>query len=111
MTHVGCVFFMGLAVSMTAIPSFAADRIGNCELTGTRGSIPIASPASMGELTVQVSLPAPLWWNGTKADTITDGMEYCMAAEIAWRAGYDKLKVVPVDSFTSDFSGATRLVG
>ena len=72
----------------------AADMIGNCELTGARGSIPIASPAKAGQLTVEVSLPAPIWWNGDTPEAVKDGMEYCIAAEIAWRAGYDKLEVV-----------------
>ncbi|UDL88615.1 hypothetical protein LGH82_26375 [Mesorhizobium sp. PAMC28654] len=43
---------------------------------------------------MQVSLPAPVWWNGTTADAIKDGMEYRMAAEIAWRASHDSLKIV-----------------
>ena len=33
----------------------AADMIGNCELTGQKGSIPIANPAKAGQLTVEVS--------------------------------------------------------
>ena len=49
-----------------------------------------------GQLTVEVNLPAPIWWNGDTPEAIKDGMEYCMAAEIAWRAGYDKLEVVNV---------------
>ena len=72
------------------------DMIGNCELSGAKGSIPIANPAKPGQLTVEVSLPAPIWWNGDTPEAIKDGMEYCMAAEIAWRAGYDKLEVVNV---------------
>ncbi len=76
--------------------SFAADMIGNCEVTGKKGEFPIANPAKAGQLTVEVSLPAPIWWNGDSPETIKDGMEYCMAAEIAWRAGYDKLEVVNV---------------
>jgi polar amino acid transport system substrate-binding protein len=54
------------------------------------------SPAKAGQLTVQVNLPAPIWWNGDTPEAIQDGMEYCMAAEIAWRAGFDKLEVVNV---------------
>ena len=77
-------------------PAAAADMIGNCELSGQKGSIPIESPAKAGQLTVEVSLPAPIWWNGDTPEAIKDGMEYCMAAEIAWRAGYDKLEVVNV---------------
>lgn len=71
----------------------AADMIGNCELTGQKGSIPIAAPATAGQFTVLTSLPAPVWWNGDNVETVKDGMEYCMAAEIAWRAGYDNLVV------------------
>ncbi|MFO1133265.1 MAG: ABC transporter substrate-binding protein [Hyphomicrobiales bacterium] len=79
-----------------SIPASAANMIGNCEVTGEKGSIPIATPAKAGQLTVEVSLPAPIWWNGDTPEAIKDGMEYCMAAEIAWRAGYDKLEVVNV---------------
>lgn len=87
----------GLAFCAMAVSASAADKIGNCELTGAKGSSPIATPAVPGQLTVAVSLPAPVWWNGNTAEAIKDGMEYCLAAEIAWRAGYDKLKVVAVE--------------
>jgi polar amino acid transport system substrate-binding protein len=90
-------FLVGVAVWAMTTTASAANMIGNCELTGVKGSIPIASPAIPGQLTVQVSLPAPVWWNGNTPESIKDGMEYCMAAEIAWRAGYEKLKVVAVD--------------
>jgi polar amino acid transport system substrate-binding protein len=84
------------AVLVFAGPASAAEMIGNCELSGAKGSIPIESPAKPGQLTVEVSLPAPIWWNGDTPESIKDGMEYCMAAEIAWRAGYDKVEVVNV---------------
>lgn len=84
------------ALLIASSTSFAADMIGNCEVTGKKGEFPIANPAKAGQLTVEVSLPAPIWWNGDSPETIKDGMEYCMAAEIAWRAGYDKLEVVNV---------------
>jgi polar amino acid transport system substrate-binding protein len=84
------------AATIFAGPAAAANMIGNCEVTGEKGSIPIANPAKPGQLTVEVSLPAPIWWNGDTPESIKDGMEYCMAAEIAWRAGYDKLEVVNV---------------
>ena len=85
-----------IAIVALAGPASAADMIGNCEVTGEKGSIPIAEPAKPGQLTVEVSLPAPIWWNGDTPEAIKDGMEYCIAAEIAWRAGYDKLEVVNV---------------
>lgn len=85
-----------VAIMSLSTASFAADMIGNCELTGKKGEIPLANPAKAGQLTVEVSLPAPIWWNGDTPESIKDGMEYCIAAEIAWRAGYDKLEVVNV---------------
>ncbi len=81
------------ALALTA-PAMAANMIGNCEVTGEKGSIPIANPAKAGQFTVLTSLPAPIWWNGDAVENTKDGMEYCMAAEIAWRAGYDKMEVV-----------------
>src|SRR5207249_11667813 len=88
------------AVAMTvmgvAAPSFAMNMIGNSELTGQKGSIPVANPAKSGQITLEAALPAPVWFNGDTPDTIKDGMEYCLAAEIAWRARYDKLELVNV---------------
>lgn len=76
-------------------PAAAADMIGNCELTGQKGQFPL-TPARPGQVTAEVSLPAPGWWNGDTVESIKDGYEYCMAANIAWRAGFDKLQVVNV---------------
>jgi polar amino acid transport system substrate-binding protein len=90
-------FAAAAALLLLSAPAFAdMNMIGNCMVTGQKGSIPIASPAKPGQLTVEVSLPAPIWWNGDTPEAIKDGMEYCIAAEIAWRAGYDKLEVVNV---------------
>jgi polar amino acid transport system substrate-binding protein len=88
------ILISAIAVFAMAAPAIAADMIGNCEVTGPKGSMPIAAPAKAGQFTVGVSLPAPIWWNGDTPETVKDGMEYCMAAEIAWRAGFDKLEVV-----------------
>lgn len=96
MAHTKRTFMALAAALMMSGSAFAADMIGNCEVSGKKGSIPIAAPAKAGQLTVAVSLPAPVWWNGDTPESIKDGMEYCMAAEIAWRAGYDKLEVVNV---------------
>jgi polar amino acid transport system substrate-binding protein len=71
--------------------------IDNCEVTGEKGSMKIDKPAQPGQLTLETNLPAPIWYNGDTPETIKDGMEYCMAAEIAWRAGLDKVKLVPVE--------------
>lgn len=79
-----------------AAPAASGAKIGNCEVVGPKGSNPIASPAKAGQLTVEVSLPAPIWWNGDTPEAIKDGMEYCLAAEIAYRAGFEKVEVVNV---------------
>ncbi len=89
--------YMLLALSFTvgvAVPAVAAGY-GDCQVTGEKGAYHI-TPATPGQLTVEVSLPAPGWWNGDTPDTIKDGYEYCMAAEIAYRAGLDKVAVVNV---------------
>jgi polar amino acid transport system substrate-binding protein len=80
----------------TTAPAASGAKIGNCDVVGPKGSIPIASPAKAGQLTVEVSLPAPIWWNGDTPESIKDGMEYCLAAEIAYRAGFEKMEVVNV---------------
>ena len=84
------------AIVAMASAASAADMVGKCEVTGQKGSLPIASPAKAGQITVEVNLPAPIWWNGDTPESVKDGMEYCIAAEIAWRAGYDKVEVVNV---------------
>jgi polar amino acid transport system substrate-binding protein len=88
------VLLAAVAAMALAAPASAANMIGKCEVSGEKGSMAIASPATAGQFTVLTSLPAPIWWNGEAAETVADGMEYCLAAEIAWRAGYDKLVVV-----------------
>ena len=80
---VGVWFF---AAAMMIGSAAADDRIGNCEVTGPAGSHSI-QPAHPGRLTVQVHLPAPAWWNGDVAHHISDGFEYCLAANIAHRVG------------------------
>ena len=85
-----------LAVAALTIPqASAADMIGNCAVTGVKGSIPM-TPAKAGQITVEVNLPSPGWWNGDTPESIKDGYEYCMAANIAHRAGLDKVVVVNV---------------
>ena len=87
------------AVAILAMVSAAsaANMIDKCEVTGEKGSMKIDKPAQPGQLTLETNLPAPIWYNGDTAESIKDGMEYCMAAEIAWRAGLDKVKLVPVE--------------
>ncbi|MFI1701321.1 ABC transporter substrate-binding protein [Streptomyces bobili] len=67
-------------------------RYGDCPVTGHYGEFDL-SPETAGALTVKTTLPAPGWWNGDTPDSIKSGYEYCMAANIAYRSGLDRLKV------------------
>ncbi|HEY2836783.1 MAG TPA: ABC transporter substrate-binding protein [Rhizomicrobium sp.] len=74
-------------------PALAAPDFGNCKVTGQRGSVKLVTVVP-GALSVRPDLPAPGWWNGDSPDSIKDGFEYCMAANMAYRAGLDRVIVV-----------------
>lgn len=95
-----------MALVALAGVGFAQNKIGDCEVTGQKGQFPIR-PVSAGVLTVQTNLPAPGWWNGDTPDTIKSGLEYCLAANIAWRAGLERVQIVNV-SFDALVAGQTR---
>ncbi|MFE0374837.1 ABC transporter substrate-binding protein [Streptomyces inhibens] len=65
---------------------------GKCKVTGARGSIHLKT-VEKDTLTVVGDLPSPGWWNGDTVRQIADGYEYCMAANLAYRAGLPKLTV------------------
>jgi polar amino acid transport system substrate-binding protein len=79
---------------------------GNCKVTSKANSIKI-TPAVADTLTVETTLPAQGWWNGTTADSIKDGYEYCMAANLANMAGLSKLDIKNV-SFDQLVAGHTN---
>lgn len=78
---------------------------GDCEVSGERGSFEL-EPATAGVLTVQTSLPSPAWWRGDSPEAVDGGFEYCMAANIAHRAGLSEVKVDNV-SFDALVAGQT----
>jgi ABC-type amino acid transport substrate-binding protein len=82
-----------LLLSVFAGVASAAPDYGNCEVSGERGSVKLQTVVP-GALSVRPTLPAPGWWNGDSPDTIKDGFEYCMAANMAYRAGLDRVIVV-----------------
>jgi ABC-type amino acid transport substrate-binding protein len=65
---------------------------GKCEVTGNPGSITL-SPIANGTLTVSTVLPSNGWWDGPSPDAIDGGFEYCVAANIAHRAGLTSVAV------------------
>jgi polar amino acid transport system substrate-binding protein len=82
-----------LLVCGLAAPALASPDYGKCQITGTRGSVKLQTVVP-GALSVRPDIPAPGWWNGDSPDTIKDGFEYCMAANMAYRAGLDRVIVV-----------------
>ena len=107
-TKKSAVLAVALAVALSACGSSsksdsgssgsgaAAGSYGNCKVSGKAGSVSV-KPVTAGVLTVQTSLPAPGWFNGDDAASVKDGYEYCMAANIAYRAGLSSVKLVNVD--------------
>jgi polar amino acid transport system substrate-binding protein len=87
------LLLLTLWLSVLADLAWAASDYGNCEVSGERGSVKLETVVP-GALSVRPTLPAPGWWNGDSPDTIKDGFEYCMAANMAYRAGLDRVIVV-----------------
>ena len=78
---------------------------GDCKITSKKGSISL-KPASAGTLTVETTLPAQGWWNGTTPTSIKSGYEYCLAANLANMAGLKSVTVKNV-SFAQLPSGVS----
>jgi ABC-type amino acid transport substrate-binding protein len=87
------LIFLSLLLCTFAGRASAAPDYGNCKVSGQRASVKLVTLVP-GALSVRPALPAPGWWNGDSPDTIKDGFEYCMAANMAYRAGLDRVIVV-----------------
>ena len=79
---------------------------GNCKVTSKKGSIKL-KPTKAGTLTVETTLPAQGWWNGTTPSSIKDGYEYCLAANLANAGGLKSVTVKNV-SFAQLVAGRTN---
>ncbi len=79
---------------------------GDCKVTSKKGTIDL-KPAKAGTLTVETTLPAQGWWNGTTPESIKSGYEYCMAANLANMAGLTSVTVKNV-SFDQLVAGRTN---
>ena len=90
--HAG-VILLALGLFAFAGRALAATDYGNCKISGQKGSVKLVTVVP-GALSVRPALPAPGWWNGDSPDTIKDGFEYCLAANMAYRAGLDRVIVV-----------------
>jgi polar amino acid transport system substrate-binding protein len=100
-----------LTVGLSACGSSSSDGggsggFGDCKVTSKANSIKI-TPAKSGTLTVETTLPAQGWWNGTTPESIKSGYEYCMAANLANMAGLSSVTVKNV-SFDQLVAGHTN---
>src|SRR3954447_24464109 len=86
--------------------SSSSGGFGDCKVTGKKGSISL-KPAKSGTLTVETTLPAGGWWNGTTPQSIKSGYEYCLAANLANAAGLKSVTVKNV-SFAQLVAGRTN---
>jgi polar amino acid transport system substrate-binding protein len=87
-------------------PDAEGGSYGECEVYGDAGTIDL-KPVADGVFTVQTNLPSPGWWKGDTPESITGGYEYCLAANVAHRAGLENLKVDNV-SFDALVAGQTQ---
>lgn len=98
-----CAFGLTLTLGQAA---HAANTYGDCVLTGQVGAYKI-DPAIPGQFTVEINLPAVGDFNGNTPDTIKDGFEFCIAANIARRLGLENMKLVNV-AFDAIVAGQTK---
>lgn len=84
---------VALALPVTAIADGDAPNFGKCSPTGEAGSIRIKTVIP-DTLVVATVLPNPGWWNGMSPEATKDGFEYCLAANIAHRAGLKHMKLM-----------------
>jgi len=101
------VVFLGAVVSGRFLPDASATyrtfpNYGKCAPKGKRGSVNLKT-IDHDTLTVATVLPNPGFWNGVNIGSMEDGFEYCIAAEIANRAGLRnlKLKMLAWDQYIS----------
>jgi polar amino acid transport system substrate-binding protein len=99
-------FTLAACGSDSSSSSASGGNYGDCKVTSKKGSISI-KPAKAGTLTVETTLPAQGWWNGTTPSSIKSGYEYCFAANLANAAGLKSVTVKNV-SFDQLVAGRTN---
>jgi polar amino acid transport system substrate-binding protein len=83
---------LGVAHSATPTPKF-----GKCKPTGKFNSIKLPKTISSDTLTVGLTQLSPRTYRGNTLSSVNDGYNYCLSANLAWRAGLHKIKLVKVD--------------
>ena len=80
----------------------AASKYEQCDVSGEAGQYELET-VKEGVLTIKADVPSVGWWDGNTVEDIDSGYEYCMAAEIAHRAGLESfdLQYVSFDALVS----------
>ena len=102
LTAAGC----GSGSSSSSSGGSSSGSYGDCKVTSKAGSISL-KPVKSGTLTVETTLPAQGWWNGTTPESIKSGYEYCFAANLAHAAELNSVTVKNV-SFDQLVAGHTN---
>ncbi|MEV7621276.1 ABC transporter substrate-binding protein [Microbacterium sp. NPDC089321] len=104
---VGLVAVSSVAALLTGCTGTSGDAAGgadakpygDCEVSGKKGEFTLQT-LEEGKLTVKADLPSRGWYNGDTVDSIKDGVDYCILANIAYRSGIDE-----IDLQNSSFDG------
>lgn len=72
-------------------------KYGSCKPTGTFGSIKLPKTERANTLSVGFVALGPRTYRGNTPGKVNAGFEYCMHANIAWRAGLENIRLVRVD--------------
>ena len=94
------------ALTAFGAPALANEGYGDCKLFGKQGTEKTKT-AIPGQFTVIINLPAVGEFNGDTPESITSGREFCMAVNIAYRLGVDKV-VLKNASFDSIVAGQNK---
>ncbi|RGE21014.1 ABC transporter substrate-binding protein [Leucobacter sp. wl10] len=68
----------------------ATKSYGDCDVSGKKGEFTLKT-LTEGQLTVKADLPSKGWYNGDTVNSIKDGVDFCILANIAYRSGIDKI--------------------
>jgi len=85
-----------LAGALLGTAESATPKYGKCKPTGKYGSFKLKTE-KQGVLEVGFVQLAPLTYRGNTPDSVNAGHEYCLAANVAWRAGIPKIHLRKVD--------------
>jgi polar amino acid transport system substrate-binding protein len=91
-----CLALAVLTSALSGTAQSATPSYGKCKPTGKYGSLKLQTEES-GTLIVGYVQLGPLTYRGNTPSSVNAGHEYCLAANVAYRAGIPKIKLKKVD--------------